>query len=234
MRWTVTLVRCPNGYVYNYGTLQGTGTINSGTPYSYIYNYGTLSPGLTSSATAPGILSTGNIYSGGDFNVRLNGTTAGTDYDQLDVTGNVSIWGNLNVSLGYTPTVGDTYMIIKNDGTDPVSGTFNGLTEGATLSAGGYDFQISYVGGSGNDVVLTALTGNPDTTPPTATINQAVGQNDPTNVGTIHFTVVFSKMVSGFTASEIDLTGSTASGPLTATLDTSDDDHLRRDGHRHV
>ena len=209
-------------YVYNYGTLQGTGTINSGTQYAEpIYNYGTLIPGT---ASLPGILNVNNIDfgSGGNFNVLLNGATAGTDYAQLDVTGSVTAGGNLNVSLGYTPTIGDTYMIIKNDGTDAVSGTFSGLSEGGQLTVGGYLFQISYVGGTGNDVVLTALTGNPDTTPPTATIDQALGQNDPTNASPIHFTVVFSKMVNGFTASAIDFSGSTDAGSLTATLSTSD------------
>ena len=209
-------------YVYNYGTLQGTGTINSSTQYGEpIYNYGTVTPGT---ASVTGILNTNNIDfgSGGNFNVLLNGTTAGTDYAQLDVTGSVSLDGNLNVSLGYTPTVGDTYMIVRNDGTDAISGTFSGLSEGGQITVGGYLFQISYVGGTGNDVVLTALTGNPDTTPPTATIDQALGQNDPTNASPIHFTVVFSKMVSGFTASEITFNGSTDAGSLTATLDTSD------------
>ena len=173
--------------------------------------------------------------SDGNFNVLLNGTTAGTDYAQLNVTGSVYSYGNLNVSLGggYTPTVGDTYMIIKNDGTDAVSGTFDGLAEGATINVGGYDFQISYVGGTGNDVVLKAITGTPDTTPPTATIDQAVGQDDPTNAGTIHFTVVFSKMVSGFTASDISFSGSTDHRSLDGDPRHERSDHLRRGGHRH-
>ena len=71
--------------VYNdIGTLQGTGTINA--LDVSVYNYGTLIPGT---ASLPGILTTNNIdfESGGNFNVLLNGdATAGTDYDQLDVT----------------------------------------------------------------------------------------------------------------------------------------------------
>ena len=149
-------------YVYdlNGGTLQGTGTVNASTLYGYypVYIYGTLSPGT---ASGPGILHTGKIQfgSGGNFNVRLNGAaTAGTDYDQLDVTGSVTLGSaHLNVSLGYTPAPGDSFLIVNNDGSDPVSGTFNGLAEGGLLVVGADVFQISYTGGDGNDVVLTRV-----------------------------------------------------------------------------
>ena len=43
----------------------------------------------------------------------------------------------------------------SNDGSDAVSGTFAGLAQGATTDIGGNAFTISYVGGDGNDVVLT-------------------------------------------------------------------------------
>ncbi|MEA2163511.1 MAG: hypothetical protein QOK37_1638 [Thermoanaerobaculia bacterium] len=50
------------------------------------------------------------------------------------------------------------FKIIDNDGTDPVAGTFAGLPEGAEFASGnGQFFRISYVGGDGNDVTLTAL-----------------------------------------------------------------------------
>src|ERR1051326_3225033 len=48
------------------------------------------------------------------------------------------------------------FPIIDNDGTDPVVGTFAGLPEGATFKAGSYTYWITYKGGDGNDVVLTA------------------------------------------------------------------------------
>ena len=46
-------------------------------------------------------------------------------------------------------------MIIKNDLADATGGTFKGLAEGATFTVSGYVFKISYVGGDGNDVVLS-------------------------------------------------------------------------------
>jgi len=45
---------------------------------------------------------------------------------------------------------------------------------------------------------------------PTVTINQAVGQSDPTNGSPIHFTVVFSEAVTGFATGDVSFTGSTA------------------------
>ena len=47
-----------------------------------------------------------------------------------------------------------------------------------------------------------------DKTAPTVTIDQATGQEDPTNASPINFTVVFSEPVTGFTAGDLILSGS--------------------------
>ena len=96
---------------------------------------------------------------GGGENINLTGTTAGTGYLQIEAEAAVSLGAaaTLNVTLGYTPMVGDSYTLIHDDG-GSVSGTFAGLAEGATLSVAGSTFQITYKGGTGNDVVLTCLT----------------------------------------------------------------------------
>src|SRR5207247_1040325 len=56
-----------------------------------------------------------------------------------------------------------------------------------------------------------------DTTPPTVTINQAAGQADPTSAAPITFTAVFSEPVSGFTGSDVTISG-TAGGTKTVTV----------------
>ena len=56
----------------------------------------------------------------------------------------------------------------------------------------------------------------PAATAPTVTINQASFQADPTKGSLIYFTVRFSAPVTGFTAGDVSLTGSTAPGDLTA------------------
>src|SRR5207249_6905258 len=55
-----------------------------------------------------------------------------------------------------------------------------------------------------------------DKTSPTVTINQASGQADPSNTSPINFTVVFSESVTGFTGSDVTLSGT--AGATTATV----------------
>jgi hypothetical protein len=114
-------------------------------------------------------LSTGDVtFNGGTLVLEIGGTTAGTGYDQLNVTGAVSLIANspLTISLGsFNPADGvDVFTIINNDLGDAanITGglfTYSGtpLAEGALFTVGAQDFAISYVGGDGNDVVLSAV-----------------------------------------------------------------------------
>lgn len=96
------------------------------------------------------------------FVARLNGTTPGTGYDRLVVAGPVTLANAaLAVFFGYTPSVGDSYVIVDNDGADAVVGTFSTLPEGSTFVAFGRTLQITYQGGDGNDVVLTVTSLTP-------------------------------------------------------------------------
>jgi hypothetical protein len=140
------------------GTLGGSGSVGDLLP---AYNNGgsKVSPGAV---PGPGILRSGSAdLRNTQFVVELNGDTAGNDlddYDQLQVTGTVTLGNILTVSIGnaFTPVVGQPFKIIDNDGADPVSGTFTDLPEGNVVEFGNIAFHISYVGGDGNDVVLTA------------------------------------------------------------------------------
>ncbi len=54
--------------------------------------------------------------------------------------------------------VGDTFSIVNNQGAHPIVGTFNGLPEGGVIPrflGSRLSAIISYIGGDGNDVVLT-------------------------------------------------------------------------------
>ena len=64
--------------------------------------------------------------------------------------------GGLTLSLlpGFTPLLGDVFTIIDNMGVNPVSG---GFLEGMSISVDGFGFDIDYMGGDGNDVVLTLV-----------------------------------------------------------------------------
>lgn len=75
----------------------------------------------------------------------------------LEVLGRVAV---NNAILDVSGTTASQWLVIKNDGTDSVSGTFLGLPEGAIINEqqSAFDsYRISYVGGDGNDVTLTRL-----------------------------------------------------------------------------
>jgi hypothetical protein len=72
-------------------------------------------------------------------------------------------------------------------------------------------------GGTGNNASMsTDNTVTYDGTAPTVTINQAVGQGDPTSGLPINFTVVFSESVTGFATGDVSLSGT--AGATTATV----------------
>jgi len=142
------------------GTLRGTGTVGATT-----LNGGTIAPG-----NSPGTLTTGNLtLNSGTLSIEINGLTAGTEYDVLNVVGTVNLANNieLSISLGtFNPADNGTqsFTIIANDDTDAITGTGlftrNGvvLAEGSEFQAGVQPFRISYAGGTNaNDVVLTAI-----------------------------------------------------------------------------
>src|SRR5262245_39104858 len=167
------------------GVLDGSGNVTGA-----LSNGGNLSPGAS-----PGeinLIGNYNQAASGVLSIDLNGLAAGTEFDQLAVVGAVTLSGRLNVSVGFTPATGATFTIIDNDGTDAVTETFKDLPEGAPVSVGGRSLQISYVGGTGNDVVLTvagATTVTPTQTPASTASPAPTGTNtgapSPTSTGTI-------------------------------------------------
>src|SRR3989454_2961667 len=90
----------------------------------------------------------------------------------------------------------------------------------ATIAAG----VATDAAGNGNTASTstdnTVTFNAPDTTPPSVTINQAATQADPASSAHINFTVVFSEPVSGFTGSDVTITG-TAGGAKTVTVSGS-------------
>jgi hypothetical protein len=115
---------------------------------------------LAAGASPGQVVVTGDMILTGDdtLEVEIDGGTAGSDYDQWVVNGAVTLGGaTLDIVLGYQPLPGTSFVIIDNDSSDAVNGTFAGLAEGATFDIDGLSFGISYVGGDGNDVVLTVL-----------------------------------------------------------------------------
>ena len=99
----------------------------------------------------------GNLFLGGGSNtvIELEGTEVG-EFDQLVISGDAILNGNLSVQTidGFQLQQGQEFLIINGGGN--LSGQFNGLAEGELVgNFNGVDLFISYAGGDGSDVVLT-------------------------------------------------------------------------------
>jgi autotransporter-associated beta strand protein len=138
-------------------TIGGSGTVGALT----IQSGGFVNPG-----NSPGILNTGNYNQVGTLVAEITGLNAGTQHDQINVIGTVTLSGALDIQAsGGTYALNNMIFLILNDGVDAVSGTFSGLAQGATAATfGGFDWIISYEANStsssflgGNDVALRAI-----------------------------------------------------------------------------
>ncbi len=101
------------------------------------------------------------LASAKDLKIVINSTTVDTGYTQLNVAGLVNLNGaNLLLSGSHVPVAGQTFTIVNNDLSDAVTGTFSGLPEASFITnflGSGLNARISYVAGTGNDVVLTVV-----------------------------------------------------------------------------
>lgn len=136
------------------GTLEGTGTLDGNIA---VENGGAISPG-----NSPGIMVLNgnlNMKTGAILTVEVNGTNVGTQYDQLQVNGGVTINGaTLGITFGFAPVAGNTFVLIDNDGNDSINGTFQNIPQGFQLPLGGnLVASFSYTGGDGNDFVATII-----------------------------------------------------------------------------
>jgi autotransporter-associated beta strand protein len=117
-------------------TLGGAGMVGSVTAS------GAVSPGGPGTA----LLQSGNIVfnAGSTFAVTLNGTTAGTGYDQLLVLGTPDLTASptLALSVSFVATVGDTFTILTS--VNGIMGTFAGLPDNSTISSNGQTFRVNY------------------------------------------------------------------------------------------
>ena len=143
--------------------LKGTGTIGSATVL------GALAPGQS-----PGVLTiNGNLnLTNGTYTPELNGTVAGSGYDQTVVTGTTTLSNTtLTPSIGFTPAVGNSFTILR---ADTITGTFAGLTDGATFTVSGYTLRVNYnLSPSGEDNIILTVLPTPVSPTPSATAASA-------------------------------------------------------------
>ena len=168
------------------GLLLGGGGIVGGTGQlpSFELQAGELSPGIQGVGN---LTVTGNatLDPGTTFSASLNGPGQNTSLAALGGTKTpVSLDSPtlvVSVAPGFTPAPGAAFYIIVGS----VTGTFSGLPDGATLSAGGTTFSISY---NEQGVVLTAAKA------PSTTQTTVVGGSGQSVFGQ---SVTFTATVSG-------------------------------------
>jgi autotransporter-associated beta strand protein len=115
------------------------------------------SGGFVNPGNSPGILDVNGAYTqAGLYTAEINGLTAGTQHDQINVTGTVNITGGtLATIFTGSYSLGDMIFFLLNDGADAITGTYSGLAQGATFTGGGFDWQISYLANSGGSPTFT-------------------------------------------------------------------------------
>ena len=123
--------------INNQGLLKGVGTINSN-----VFNDGTFSPGAS-----PGLVNiVGNYVQGptGLLNIEIGGTTPGTGFDKLDITGNATLNGVLTiVPFGnFVATPADSYRFLTTGGT--ISGTFSTIVVPTAFAGFSLNYQSQF------------------------------------------------------------------------------------------
>jgi hypothetical protein len=117
-----------------------------------VFALGDLRPGNSPAS----VLYDGNLFLGnstGTF-IELGGLGIG-QFDQLRVTGDLNLAGDLIVSLIGGHTIGADQSYLIGDIGGNLFGSFNGLSEGDLVgNFAGQNLYISYAGGNGNDLVL--------------------------------------------------------------------------------
>ena len=230
------------------GTVTGSG-INCGSDCSGSYNSGT-------SVTLTAAAATGSTFAGwsgacsgtGTCSVTMNAAKAVTaTFNGTTPAFTVSVEDVSDLTLGATGTVattlnanvsnapaGTTYKWTAS-GANASSVSFSPDTSedtGATFSAAGtYSLTLTATGGSQTKSDSISVTVNPaatDATPPSVTIDQASTQSDPAASLPIAYTAVFNEPVTGFTDSDVTLSGTSpgttatvSGGPTTYTISVS-------------
>ena len=128
-----------------FGGLFGNGVSGAGA----VFLEGDTRPGAS-----PGTMSFGGDVNFGVFSrldIELGGPTAGTEFDEVSITGDATLAGTLDVSLieGFNPQLGDAFKIFT---ANRITGAFD--TENLPALGGIFAFDISY---SPTDVVLNVI-----------------------------------------------------------------------------
>ncbi|HEV8267182.1 MAG TPA: autotransporter-associated beta strand repeat-containing protein, partial [Thermoanaerobaculia bacterium] len=136
---TASAVDVLGGYLFGGGTT-GALTFHAGA---------IVSPGSAPAVLfgGPGLLNvSGNLTlaTSVSYVAQLGGTSVGSTYDRIAVSGPANVNNaSLAANVTYSPANGDSFTILTATGT--LSGTFNGLPDGALASSGPYSLRVNYL-----------------------------------------------------------------------------------------
>ncbi len=123
------------------GTIAGVGTVDmSGLTLGGVTNSGVVAPGVSGA----GMLAFDGAYvqqPSADLQIDIGGTSAGTQYDRLAISGSAALSGSLHVNLinSFTPSSSDVFTILTSL---TVAGVFTNAP--STVPAGGGVFDVTY------------------------------------------------------------------------------------------
>jgi fibronectin-binding autotransporter adhesin len=134
------------------GTILGAGKLNGNVTVGGSGTAPTISAGDSGKAGLLAITGNYTQLSSATMNSFIGGTTVGTQYSQLQVSGTASLAGTLTVTLasGFTPTVGSTFTVFT-------AASISGAFSNSTIPINGSEhFNVSY---TSTGVVLTVASG---------------------------------------------------------------------------
>jgi hypothetical protein len=98
-----------------------------------------------------------DLQTGGMLRIQFSGSGSSATSNVLNVAGFITLSGDLAVVPPSDLPVGGTFVILNKTSPGAVSGTFASRPQGSIVRGNGREFIISYTGGDGNDVTLTAV-----------------------------------------------------------------------------
>ncbi len=151
----------------NGGLMKGTGEVTG----NLALTSGTLAPGNSAGITT--VDGNFSMDSASKLVAEVSGLVAGTSYDQVKVSGNVSLAGTLDLTTLGGLTMGSEVILINNTGTGTTKGYFASIiTNGSTytltsnsdykFTVGSTEYLLSFTSNVGsdsqfNDVTLTVV-----------------------------------------------------------------------------
>ncbi len=126
-----------NGGLFSGGDLNilGGAVTGSGTIYANVTNAGQVVPGGTGAAGTLTINGTYTQTAAGALDIAIGGTTAGSQYSELAVSGAATLGGTVNVGLigGFQPALGNTFEPLTFASYTGNFGFYNGIVLGNRL-----------------------------------------------------------------------------------------------------